>query len=98
MSTLPTSSYSGAPVTGDAQPQLLLTFTEAVVGLKPGSFNVTLETASADTSPAHVRAVQPANNASNGTGSASYVLQLVLPPAYTGAVNITLQVRGVEAR
>jgi hypothetical protein len=82
-------------VTADANPQLLLLFTEPVVGLKTGSFNVTLQPVAAegDSGLAAVRTVQPAADANSGAGVTAFTLQLALPPAYTGRVNITLQVR-----
>ena len=82
-------------MTAEANPQLLLLFTEPVVGLKTGSFNVTLQPVAAegDSKLAAVHTVQPAADASTGAGTTAFTLQLALPPAYIGGVNVTLQVR-----
>jgi hypothetical protein len=82
-------------VTADANPQLLLLFTEPVVGLQVGSFNVQLQPVAAqgDSAPAEVRTLQPAAGADSAGSATGFTLQLALPPAYTGGVNITLQVR-----
>lgn len=83
-------------MTADANPQLLLLFTEPVVGLRINSFNVTLQSVAAegDSRQAEVRTVQPASGTTSGASSTAFTLQLALPPGYTGGVNLTLQVIG----
>lgn len=79
-------------MTGDAKPQLFMTFTEPVVGLRPASFNVTLDTDAAAANPAAVQTVKPAGSQPSNTAHMFYSLQLALPLAYIGIVNVTLQV------
>lgn len=92
LSTLPSSSYSGGPVTASSAPQLLLAFTEPVAGLSTAAFNVTAASASlnpAGTDSFKVQAVQRANGTDNGS---LYVLQLAVPLSYIGAVTVSLVV------
>ncbi len=86
ISTLPYSAFSGTPVTRAVVQLVVLAFTHRVVGLAPGSFNVT--------GPPAVRAMRLQQTADH-LGSI-FKLRFSVPANYLGPITVSLQVRGLH--